>query len=1066
MLSIFILGSFIACKQQLPPELASSYATLPDEVDYNFHIRPILSEHCFSCHGPDEANRKAALRLDDPKLAFQGLEASGSFALVAGKPHKSAVFHRIISEDPAQIMPPPAAKLPLSSYEKALLIKWIEQGANYKEHWAFIKPKEPSLPEIQEKGWGKNEIDHFVLKKLEQKQLVPSEQADKATLIRRLSFDLTGLPPQPEEVVAFVNDSKPDAYERLVDQLLASPAYGERMAAYWMELARYADSDGYLDDKHRAFSPWRDWVIKAFNENQSYKDFVTWQLAGDLMPKASKEQVLATAFNRLHKKNSEAGIVLEEYRTEYVADRTNTFGKAFLGLTMECARCHSHKYDPISQKDYYSLFAFFNSTADIGHAVYGPDITPGPSLLLTDEAVDSQLHFINSAIERQEAALENALMIADKELPKTSILLANIDQRLDENLQAYYPFDTLIWKETNSATSRNIQTQKNSARLYEPHLQKGKYGKALFNSDYSTAFLGKKEGWFERTRPFSIDFWVYPDTVYTEASVFLHCEDWRLGYKGYSLHLQDNRLKFIMAHAYPQNAIQVQTTKALPAKKWSHVCLTYDGSSKANGVQIYLDGKATELKVDFDHLYKGILFIPDIHTYGFNGFQLGKRDGVLPMAGGGIDELRIFNRELVALEALYLHDQEAVAQILEKPKDNSIITAYQESFSPALLRKKQTLQQQRDTLNALLNTIPEIMVMGDLPEPRPTFILDRGNYDSPGEEVQADVPERLLSLPEGAKRNRLGLAKWLFHPDHPLTARVFVNHIWQMHFGKGLVKTTEDFGNQGALPSHPELLDWLAVQFMKTDWDIKALHKLIVLSATYQQSSAISPELLEKDPENIYLARASRFRLSAEMIRDNALAMSGLLVRKTGGPSVYPYQPAGLWDEISNKKWRYPYLEEPGEGLYRRSLYTIWKRTAPPPAMLIFDANDRTICRVKRKTTTTPLQALVLLNDPQYLEAANVLASKIEMEVADEKAMLLDAFNYVFGRGPEKEELEIAQALFDKEYTHFKSHQKEALEYLSIGKGKKIQTREPGRTAALAVVVNALMNSDEGHTRN
>lgn len=1067
----YLIGLFClvltACGPTLPPEVAESYEHLPPTIDFNFHVRPILSEHCFSCHGPDEAKRKAELRLDLPEEAYKILAESNQAAISPHDLEASESYHRLLSPDPDFQMPPPEAKLPLSNEQKAILIKWIEQGAEYKDHWAFVKPEKQELPKLKSTEWVKNEIDHFVQQRLTQEKIEPAARASKETLIRRVAFDVTGLPPSLEQVDAYLKDESPDAYPKMLDQFLDSDAYGERMAAYWMEVARYADSDGYLDDKHRDFSPWRDWVIKAFNENMPYDSFVSLQVAGDLMPNARMEHILPTAFNRLNKKNSEAGIDLEEFRVEYVADKSHTFAKAFLGLTLECARCHSHKYDPISQEDYYSMFAFFNQTSEIGHAVYGPDITPGPALLLTDEEAERKLTFLQKKIAEGEAArrkIQKELRSRTKEsIPNIS--KQKIKNRLAQKQVAYYPFDQIRTDKKTFSSPNKANSQK-PAKLYEPVLKDGYKGKALFNTDYSTTYLGEKVGWFERTQAFSIDFYIYPDTIYEDASVFIHAEDWRLGNKGYSLFLKNNRLMFLMAHAFPQNAIQLKTVKALPQKKWSHVSLTYDGSSKAAGLNMYIDGKKAETNIEVDNLYKGILYVPNIHTYGFRGFQLGKRDGVLPMDGGGIDELRIFSDALTELEVLYLHKEKLVEEMLLDPHTHAPLLAdWEINQDPKTEKNRRKLQQSRDSLNVLVNEIPEIMVMKDQVELRPSFVLNRGVYDDRGKEVSARTPASVLPFPEELPKNRLGLTKWLFHSDNPLTARVMVNRIWEMHFGKGLVKTQEDFGNQGALPTHPDLLDWLAIWFQENDWNMKALHKLIMSSATYQQSSGITKEALEQDPENNLLARGARFRLPAEMIRDNALALSGLLVRKTGGPSVYPYQPEGLWDEISNKSWRYPYLQKPGEGLYRRSLYTVWKRTAPPPAMLLLDANDRSGCTVQRTTTSTPLQALLLLNDPQYLEAARVLAENTLLQFEESGEQLKHVFRATTGRRPDEKELEAIHMLFDKEKNHFHTQKDDAKAYVEIGEKERNESVNLVECAALAVVVNAIMNTDEGYTR-
>ena len=971
------LGILVSCGVDKPSSILELAETLPDQIDYNFHVKPILADRCFTCHGPDKNSLEAGLRLDISESAYgELLDSPGKRAIVSGNLRKSQLFHRIISEDQDLVMPPEESNLSLTDYEKGILIKWIEQGAEYKPHWSLMPVKVNDQLEKDNNEWGNNLIDVFVSNELKKSNLTPSPQAAKETLIRRIYFDIIGLPPSLEDIDAFLEDESLNAFEKVVDKLLASEEYGERMAAYWMDVARYADSDGYLDDKHRDFTPWRDWVIKAFNENLSYDKFVTWQLAGDLLPDPTQEKILATAFNRLHKKNSEAGIVFDEYRVEYVADRTNTLGKAFLGLSLECARCHDHKYDPISQEDYFSFFGFFNSTDEIGHAVYGPDQTPGPALLLTNQEVEERIAFLTKSEKRFETEVEAKKNEVEFDYQKTSI--KTIQNNLKESLVSHLAFDQINSKDEETATTPDLANRKEKGFLRRPEIRKGIKGDAFFVTDYNYGKFPKEVGWYERTDPFSISLWLRPDTIYSEVSVFTHSEDLRLGFKGYSLHLKDNHLQFMMAHSWPQNSIQVTSENPLDLKEWSMVTITYDGSSKANGVKIFVNDKSVELETDFDNLYKGILFEWNIHTYGFTGIEFGSRNKLIPFKKGGIDEFMVFDEELSELEIYYLFDNELDIEKIEETKKQELFTQYAQKYhSPKLKTAKDSLQSIRQKLNLTYNQIPEIMVLGDLPEPRPTYVLERGSYEAPGKEVQPGVAESIMTFSEDLPRNRLGLAKWLFDPDHPLTSRVMVNRLWQMYFGKGLVKTSEDFGNQGSLPSHPELLDYLAKAFIDSDWDMKAIQKIIVMSATYQQSSVISPELREKDPENILLARGPRFRLSAEMIRDNALAMSGLLAQKTGGESTYPYQPNGLWDENTNKHWRYRYLQKPGEGLYRRSLYSIWKRTSPPPSMQIFDIADRDNCTVRRKPTSTPLQALVLLNDPQYQEAARVTAEKI-----------------------------------------------------------------------------------------
>ena len=911
-----------SCGSDLPPPVAEAYAALPHDLDYNFDVKPILSDKCFACHGPDPGTRKGNLRLDlagdDPALTEE--ERRTRARALEGE-----LQHRVLSDEPEVMMPPPESQLTLTDAERALLIKWADTGGAYRDHWAFQSPEPVEVPRVND--WGRNPIDAFVYERLQQEGLSPSAPATAATLLRRATLTLTGLPPTAGELSGFtVND-----YERLIDTLLVRPAYGERMAAHWMDIARYADSDGYLDDKHRELWPYRDWVIRTFNENLPYDDFVTQQLAGDMLPEASEETTLATTFNRLHKRNSEAGIVFEEARVEYVADRTLTLGKAFLGLSIECAQCHDHKYDPVSQQDYYSTFAMFNSTAELGTAVYGPDQTPGPALLLSDARQDSIIDYIEGLIAKEEA-----------ELPRTKAASAPDVAAAPGGV--YVPFDRFGGAvDGKERTTPLVGAAVSTVKLTEPAVGPGRRGQALYLTEFTHLALPEGVGWRDRHEPWTVSLSLRPDTVYEEVGVLYHNEELRLGLKGYSLHLIDNRLRVIMAHSYPNNAVQLTTTAALPVGEWTDVVVTYDGSSRAAGFRVFIDGQLAGITVEYDNLYKGILYEYDIHTYGFRGLEIGTKAKSKLALGLGIDELRIFNRDLSQPNGQIPH----------------------------------TLTALRGRLNDTLNAIPEIMVMGDLPEPRPTYVLDRGMYDAPTTPVEAGVPEAVYPWRDGWPRNRLGLARWVTAANHPLTARVFVNRIWALHFGRGLVETTEDFGNQGSLPTHPALLDWLARWFVDSDWNVKALHRLILTSETYRQQSAADKALRERDPDNELLARGPSFRLSAEMIRDNALAATGLLDRKLGGPSVYPYQPAGLWDELSDKHWRYQYPELTPENRYRRSLYTYRKRSAIHPGQLIFDAPDNSVCSVRRPRSNTPLQALVLLNDPQFSEAAEALAERL-----------------------------------------------------------------------------------------
>lgn len=751
--------------------ISDDYASmkLPEVVDYNFHIKPILSDNCYTCHGPDANKRKAGLRLDLEESAFKELkESPGRYAFVAGKPDESKAYWHIDTDDVNEIMPPTDSKLSLNSYEKKLIKKWIEQGAKFEKHWAFLQPVKKEVPSNEALDWAQNEIDGFVLKKLQENSMQPSEKAAKETLIRRISLDLTGLPPKIEQTKKLLNLPDEEIISNAIDQFLSTPAYGERMTQSWLDVSRYADSHGYQDDSYRTMWPWRDWVIHAFNKNLPYDDFLIWQLAGDLIPNATKEQILATGFNRNHPITQEGGVIQEEYRTNYVLDRTNTLGKGILGLTLECARCHDHKYDAISQENYFGFFAFFNQVNEKG---------------LQMDAVQAK----------------NEKFFADP------------------------PFITL-------------------------------------------------------------------------------------------------------------------------------------------------DADEVEGVLDFVNLNEG-------------------------------------------------------------QKVN-------------------------------------VMVMNDS-APKTTFILNRGEYDQPTDSVEANTPEVIYPFSENLPKNRLGLAKWMVDKNNPLTARVFVNRVWGMLFGRGLVETAEDFGVQGSLPTHPELLDWLAVDFMEHDWDIKYLLKKIMLSATYQQKSELRSDLKKVDPENRLLARASRFRMSGEMIRDYILASSGLLNTEIGGPSVKPYQPMGLWAETNageNRGVLTNYVQDSGEDLYRRSLYTLWKRTLPPPTMTIFDAPTRDFCEVRRQKTNTPLQALALQNDVQVLEAARVLAQNTLETETKEDVVVESIFKRILVREPKEVERKMLQDYYADALDKFTENTEEAKSLVAVGEYEQLDVN-PSKTAALMLTAQVIYNLDETITK-
>ncbi|MFK7901158.1 MAG: DUF1553 domain-containing protein [Cyclobacteriaceae bacterium] len=1074
ILIYFFATLMLSCSSlpEMPEDVESAYDKL-EEVDYNIHVKPILSENCFHCHGNDAGNIKAGLVLHTKDSAYAELkESPGKYAIVSGNASKSEMVARVLSFEENYMMPTPESHLKLTAKQKAVLIKWIEQGAEYKKHWAFEQPKKSRTPSVDNDGWVTNDIDRFILSKLEKKGLIPSEQVGKEILIRRLSFALRGIPPTLEEVDAYVNNSSESAYEELVDQFLASKHYGERMAIYWLELARYADSDGYLDDKMRNVSPWRDWIINAFNSNMSYKDFVTWQVAGDLIPNKSKESILATAFNRLHKKNSEAGIIFEEFRTEYVADRANTFSKAFLAMSFECARCHDHKYDPISQKNYYQLYSFFNSTNEHGSAMYGPRITPGPTMLLTDGEQDEILDFLNEETNKTKKELDAFKAKFIIETTNQNQIKEDIQNELNKNLELEFVFDKPIKNgkiHPKNKTSYHLESKavdysylggKKALKINDYGFVDLKYNKNQIVEKDSIKLKHNVCFSYERTDSYTINMTIRVSELIEKGVLFMNKHRLRYGNKGYSLHLDSNRVKVIIAHNWPNNAIEVKTTEPLPLDKWINISMTYDGSSSAKGVNIYFNDQKQEKNTLIDNLYRTISFENNIHILVKQKFMFGYEHLSSPAVGLHIHDFRLYSKALTPLEIRVSNGEQS------DYSDKTLVNEFYASVNDDYLQKRKEYKKLSDSLNNIMSTTSEIMVLGDLPKPRKSYILDRGVYDNYGEEVHPEeVAESILEYDENTlPQNRLGLTQWLFDSQNPLTSRVFVNRIWQMHFGTGLVKTSDDFGSQGKTPSHPKLLDNLALLFVESGWDIKALHKKIVMSSTFKQSSKITKEYLDKDPENILLARFPRRRMPAEMIRDNALVMSGLLIDKKGGKSVYPYQPAGLWDEVSNKSWRYRYKDPKDAELYRKSIYTVFKRTTPPPSMMIFDASDRSQCEVQRRPTSTPLQSLVLLNDPQFIEASRVLAEKVIENNRNTESRITYLFKSIIGSSPSEKETNIAKSLYDKMKTKYTEDVAAAEALVSIGEKKRNQSIDSIELAALTVVANSLLNTSEGFT--
>jgi len=1084
-LLLSILGLYMgACSSDLPKDISREMAHLPEQVDYNFHIKPILSDRCFACHGPDAQNREANLRLDIEAQAYAALESGDGHAIVPGDIHGSQLVARILSDNPDEVMPPPKSNLTLSTEEKAMLIKWIQQKAEYKPHWAFTQPHKSRIPKAGV-GWAQNEIDHFIAAKSVEKNIPPAPEADREQLIRRVYFDITGLPPSLEDLDRWMADDDADYYSKMVDELLDSPAYGERMAAHWLDVARFADSEGYLDDFHHTFWPYRDWIINAFNKNLPYDEFILWQVGGDQIPDADTEQILATAFNRNHKQNSEGGVIPEEFRVDYVADRTNTVGAAFMALTVGCARCHDHKYDPISQEDYYELFGFFNSTIERGDGIFSENaieygqmvsnaysMNAGPVLALADPEVAAVRDFLLDRIAEKQDSLSQLEAQNDtrfevwREKQQNSAALV---QAVDQATVNHLTFEHMA----NGTDREDVAGNKVPTYWGDIRPVPGKIGQAI-RSDAAGQYIA--DGYnsaFERVEPFTISFWINIPKDFERAHVLYNGNNRIQGYRGWDIVLDSNRVHFRLNHAHPYQSLEIRSSEPLKLNEWVHFVWTYDGTSKAKGMRLYRNGKPISTEILRDHVYRSTkpYFDPDATVYKpYEGMIIGNRHYDQDFTGGMLDEIRILNREADDLVAQYLYDNQTGKTAFEQaltanPKK---LDAFYDRFVDArLAEERKALRAIRAREVTTIDTVQEIMVMGDYLNARPTYILERGVYDAHGKRVNPGVPETIMPWPEDLPRNRYGLGKWLIHPDNPLTARVAVNQIWYLMMGRGIVETVEDFGSQGALPTHPELLDWLAVDFIENGWDLKRLVRQIVLSATYRQSSKIRPELEEIDPDNYLLARGPRYRRSAEMVRDNILASSGLLNPRIGGPSSFPYQPPGLWKEVMTHPFFPEYQVDYEDGLYRRSIYTFWKRNMPPPSMMIFDASSKTECQVRRQRSNTPLQALVLLNDPQMLEGCRVLATNMwKKSQGDIEEATSEAFRLLTSRAPSDREQQILVQQYQDEVGYFQENPDKSLAYLDIGHQALPGDVPAQEIAALARVATTILNSTEAYYKN
>jgi hypothetical protein len=1050
--------------------MALTAARAEGRLDFNRDVRPILANHCWRCHGPDEKARQAGLRLDLRETALRELE-SGATAVVPRKPESSALVARIESSDTGTMMPPPKAKKPLTAQQKSVLRRWVQEGAEFAPHWAFVPPRRPSLPRVRQAAWPRTPVDYFVLERLEREGLRPSAEASRAAWLRRVTLDLTGLPPTPEELGAFLADASPSAHERVVDRLLASPRYAERMAMHWLDAARYADTNGYNNDEVRSMWPWRDWVIEAFARGMPYDQFLTEQIAGDLLPdvrgrdapdaRATVAQKVASGFNRNHVLTTEGGIIEEEYHVEYVADRVHTTATVFLALSLQCARCHDHKYDPISQRDYYRFAAFLNNVSDriVG---YSQGRMAEPLLKVPTEEQQAEL----ARLQRRHGELETAIgqraatIDAAVATWEQGLSPADVAENAPLGLVAHFPLDETTGDRVADAADK---TRHGTIRGKAVHVP-GKFGGSL-EFDGQTFVEAGQAGSFEGDQKFSLSAWVYPTS--NEPSTVLSKMDEANAFRGYDVILEGAKVASHFVHHWPDKAFKVITKEPIALNAWHHVAVTCDGTRKAGGVRIYVDGQERPLDVSNNSPLEGTLTTD-------KPFHIGKRQETAHFRGK-IDDVQLFAAALTKQDVARLAAGQAVhglKETLATPRaartaeqQQALRQHYLDHIDRETPRLKAALADLRQRAAEIESAVPVTMVMQETQPARKTYILRRGQYDQRGEEVAPGVPSVLSAMPKNAPANRLGLATWLTSPGHPLTARVAVNRSWELFFGTGLVETAEDFGVQGAWPSHPELLDWLATELVRTGWDQRAILRSIVLSATYRQSSQVTRELLERDPHNRLLARGPRYRMPAETVRDNALFLSGLLQQRLGGPSVKRYQPEGLWEDVSVER-RDKYVADQGEGLYRRSMYTFWKRTCPPPAMSTLDAPDRETCVIRRARTNTPLQALVLLNDPTYVEAARNLAQRVLTQAKSSDQRLFDdriatAYRWVLCREPSAGESRLLLNVYTQAHARFKADRSAADKLLGVGRSPRDGSIDPIEHAAWTSVMSVLLNLDE-----
>ncbi len=1027
------------------------------EVKFNRDIRPILAEACYHCHGPDPASRKAKMRFDREE-DFTAKREDG-FVIVKGKPAESLMWQRIISKDEDEVMPPPDAHIQLKPEQKELLRRWIEQGGSWQKHWAFMATERPAEPKVKNAAWVKNPIDRFVLARLEEAKLAPAPEADRRTLARRLSLDLTGLPPTPEVVDAFVADKSPDAYEKLVDRFLASPQYGEARARYWLDAARYADTHGVHFDNYREMWPYRDWVINAFNANQRFDQFTIDQLAGDLLPNATVPQKIATGFHRCNITTNEGGTIEEENLVGYARDRVETTSWVWLGLTANCAVCHDHKFDPISQRDFYAMSAYFRNTTQSG---LDGNIKDTPPILVLPKNEDHKRYgelppLIEAAKKDRDEARKAArgnfdawlktatLESWDKELAKDRASVARL------SLTGPAKDDAL-----NGVAGDKVLAA-TSAKPVE-WVDDGPFGPAAkVNGEMAITYTAEV-GDFEKDKPYSVSAWVKIAKDTPDGAIFGRMDN-ENQHRGWDLWLQGGEFASHLIHNYPDDALKVRT-KGNQVKRdtWQYIVITYDGSAKPAGLKIWMNGKYNGFDKEADTLKST--------TRTDAPFQLARRKSSSLITNVALQQIQFYDHvlasEAIARQAATPEARKLLTTAVDKRDGKAIDRLFEvmdDNDQPlmAASKKLQDLENEMKTVRER-STVTHIQ-QEKMNNKAMAHILFRGEYDKRKDEVEPGTYSALHPQASDAPKNRLGLAQWLTAKDNGLTPRVIVNRYWQELFGTGIVKSSEDFGIMGDAPTHPELLDWLAVEF-KSDWDVKRLFKLMVMSATYRQQAVATAQKIEIDVANRLLSRGPRFRMDAEVIRDYALTVSGLLVSTIGGPSVKPYQPEGVWEAVgmreSNTKY---YKRDSGDALYRRSMYSFWKRMSPPASMEVLGATNREVSCLRRERTNTPLQALVTLNDPQFIEAARVLAEQILKAPADKR--VADAGRRILLRPFTATELPLITANHAKLLAHYQANAEAAKALIAVGERKADAALPPAELAAMTMLCNALLNLDE-----